>query len=123
MKKKTTFKFMISVNMGNKVLAVEIGEVDSKAEAEVTFERIKGEDFSHLIGYNPPVTSVFGFDRADVITRAEEDGYSLTETDAEEVLSMMMNKGDVSIGISWDTVSYFIGEYCELNNIKQEIDI
>lgn len=66
--------------------------------------------------------TAFGFDTEDVITRAEEDGYDIDEDDAKEVLQMMLMKADIGIGVSWDTVSHFVREYCKLNDIEQKED-
>jgi hypothetical protein len=64
---------------------------------------IKLEDSKHA----------FGFDVNDVLQQAEDDEIEITEQEAEAVISLMRYKGDVSIGISWDTVSYFITRIVE----------
>jgi hypothetical protein len=44
----------------------------------------------------------------DVLHQAKEDGIELTEDEAEEILSDVINNHDASIGISWDTFSTYI---------------
>lgn len=62
--------------------------------------------------------SAFGFSIDDVITRAEENGYSLEESDAVAILERLLHKGDMSVGVSWDTIDTLIKEYCDLNDIE-----
>lgn len=46
----------------------------------------------------------------DVISRAEERGITLTETEANWVLDEMDHRQDASIGINWDTMDFYIDE-------------
>lgn len=57
--------------------------------------------------------TAFGFNVQDVMEQAETDGQEITEKDAIEILGLMNRKGDVSIGISWDTITYFTEIYLE----------
>jgi hypothetical protein len=62
-------------------------------------------------------TKAFGFNHDDVRQKHEEmreDDKDLPETltdkQCSDVLDYMLNKGDVSIGIGWDTVEFAIEE-------------
>jgi hypothetical protein len=41
----------------------------------------------------------------------EHDKYTINEQQAQDALERMINKHDASIGITWDTIEYYIGEY------------
>lgn len=67
--------------------------------------------------------SAFGFNADDVLTRAEDMGYELTAEDARPILERILSKGDMSSGISWYTLEFFIDEYCEEHGkVKTEDD-
>ena len=56
--------------------------------------------------------SVFGFHVEDVINYGKgEMDYIVSKKEAEEILDLLENKGDLSIGISWETLEYFIDKY------------
>lgn len=59
-------------------------------------------------------TSFAGWNVSDVLQIAEEDnGVVLTEEQAVGVLELMIRKADSSLGISHDTISYWVGVYLE----------
>lgn len=62
----------------------------------------------------------FGFGLIDVFEYAENemedengDGYEITREEAVQILERMNSKADVSIGISWETLEYFIQEFID----------
>lgn len=65
--------------------------------------------------------TVFGFSTLDVQEHADQLGYRLTKTSANEILAMLGRKGDLSTGISWETLSYFIEQYASENEIAKHL--
>lgn len=61
----------------------------------------------------PSEQVVCGWSVEDILVRAEDDEVELTKTEAREILDRIMHKADMSVGVNWDTISYFIREYCE----------
>ena len=62
-----------------------------------------------------PITA-FSFSVQDTIEYAKNEmniEVPLTNKIAEEILKIMANKADLSIGISWDTLEYYINLYFE----------
>ena len=51
----------------------------------------------------------------DVLGQAEDDEVTITKEQAQTVLYYLINKHDASIGINWDTISYWIGYVVEEN--------
>lgn len=47
----------------------------------------------------------------DFTWRAKDIGYEITEEKAQEALERMIEKHDCELGITWDTVDFFIEEY------------
>lgn len=81
-----------------------------------------GADGRLLLEIEPYEKSAFGFNAQDVIEHAEENGYGIDEDDADEILDRMLSKGDVSVGISWDTVLYFIEEHVKIEKEHKRIE-
>lgn len=71
--------------------------------------------------YDEDNPTAFGFNHEDILSQAEEDGIELTEDEAKDIVGLIRSKGDVEIGISWDTISYFINLFVEEKNKKQPI--
>jgi len=46
----------------------------------------------------------------DVIGRAEYRGIKITKEQAQEILDLMDRKQDATIGITWDTIDYYVDE-------------
>ena len=46
----------------------------------------------------------------DVICQADDIGEKLTDDEVEEVLYLLENKHDATLGISWETISFWIQE-------------
>ena len=55
----------------------------------------------------------------DVITQAREEGKLCTDEQAAEVLEKMDSHKDSSVGMTWDTISYFLSEM-ELPDLPEE---
>ena len=51
----------------------------------------------------------------------EHDTYTINEEQAQDALERMINKHDASIGITWDTIEYYICEYGTLKESQDEI--
>ena len=49
----------------------------------------------------------------DVLGRAKELGYTCSREQAGEMVDMMDNKQDCSLGITWDTIDCYLAEYCQ----------
>ena len=49
----------------------------------------------------------------DILHQANEDGFELTEDEAQEVLWGVINDADASIGVNWDVISFAIEEFAE----------
>jgi hypothetical protein len=49
----------------------------------------------------------------DVRTQAENDGIILSKKEISNVLSLMENGHDATIGINWDTISFYIQKIIE----------
>jgi len=54
-------------------------------------------------------------------TEYEHDKYTINEEQAQEALERMIRKHDACIGITWDTIEYYIGEYGTLKESQDEI--
>jgi len=54
----------------------------------------------------------------DVIYRAEENGVTLTEEEAIEILYRVDRRWDANVGISWDIFDIFIDDVVEERNAK-----
>lgn len=67
--------------------------------------------------------SAFGFDVGDAIEHAAQYGYTIDEEAGKQIIGRLCSKGDLGAGVSWDTLLYYIEEYCENNNIeKKEVE-
>ena len=49
----------------------------------------------------------------DVLSRAKELGYTCSQEQAREIIDLMDNKQDCSMGITWDTIDCYLAEYCK----------
>ncbi len=49
----------------------------------------------------------------DVIQTAKEKGVELTDRQISDVLSLMQDKHDATIGMNWDVIGYLIDEVLE----------
>jgi len=47
----------------------------------------------------------------DMIQEAREEGWELSEDDAQAALEEMIDDHDANNGINWNTVSYYINKY------------
>jgi hypothetical protein len=47
----------------------------------------------------------------DVLLQAENAGFELTEDQADEILESLKDNHDANIGINWDVISFYIGDY------------
>lgn len=47
----------------------------------------------------------------DMIHMAKTEGWELSEDDAQEALEEMIDEHDCSVGITWETVSFYIDKY------------
>lgn len=62
--------------------------------------------------------TAFGFDVGDVLGQAKADKVKITKKDAKEIIKLICHKGDASIGVNWETITYFTGLY--LTEIKNK---
>jgi len=58
----------------------------------------------------------------DVIERAKEIGFEMMMEDAVTIIANIDRKADCTIGITWDTIDYFIGEWIEDNSFEVVIE-
>lgn len=49
----------------------------------------------------------------DFVDRATHIGYKCSDEQAQELLEQMIHKHDCTIGITWDTLDYYIQTYCK----------
>jgi hypothetical protein len=49
----------------------------------------------------------------DVLFKAEEMGYEITEESADDILGNIERHHDASIGINWDVIEYHIDSHIE----------
>jgi len=47
----------------------------------------------------------------DVLAIAEQNGFEITEDDAEEVLELIDQNHDANVGINWDVISYHLQNF------------
>lgn len=72
---------------------------------------IMKELIEHLQGYRPDQTvACLIWLEDDVKTKAKEMGVRLTKDQITSVLENVEHKKDASLGISWDTLEFWIGE-------------
>ncbi len=50
------------------------------------------------------------WNREDVLDRAQELGIEITDDAADALLEKMHMKGDASIGMTWDTIEFYLQE-------------
>lgn len=88
---------------------------DLYENTKVWLEELKSDDY----------IEAFGFGLIDVFDYAEKemedengDGYEITREEAVQILERMNSKADVSIGISWETLEYFIQEFLDNKTIN-----
>ena len=48
---------------------------------------------------------------SDVIGRAEQNAYILTDQQAREILQEILRMHDANIGVTWDTLDFYISDY------------
>lgn len=46
----------------------------------------------------------------DVLWRAKDQGVKITRKEASQVLELMLRKHDANMGISWETIDFWIDE-------------
>lgn len=46
----------------------------------------------------------------DVLGTADEMGVTITKKEASEVLWLLKNKHDAEVGVSWDTIKFWIND-------------
>ena len=49
----------------------------------------------------------------DVTQQAADRGIKISEDEAQEIIERMEDKHDCSIGITWDTIDYYLDMYLE----------
>lgn len=59
------------------------------------------------------VDEAYGFNVNDVMNIANKMDKPLTRVECREVLALMLNKADVSAGIAWYTIEYFIDQWSQ----------
>lgn len=61
--------------------------------------------------------SVYDFE-IRAIERTDEDAWKeyYDESKFQEALDMMIEKHDASVGINWDTIDYYLEEYCQVKH-------
>jgi len=47
----------------------------------------------------------------DILAQAENLDIELTEDQADEILESLEDNHDANIGINWDVISFYIGDY------------
>lgn len=60
--------------------------------------------------------------RPDIEERAKELGYNFTANDCDLILEDMEHHIDSGLGVSWETVKYYIDDYISENNLDQDPD-
>lgn len=105
-------------------MPIKIGTATGIEEAQLVFGRLENADFVRFFGIKPPVTEAYSFIKGDVFDRFETIAFDndlgemeLTDKDAYTILEMMSGKADISIGISWETLDYFIEKFLEYKGI------
>lgn len=72
------------------------------------------EDWEHIERYKQKIiddeTIMSPWSLEDVQQQAEDDGLLLSLNQQKRVLSLVSSKHDATIGINWDTISYWISE-------------
>lgn len=66
------------------------------------------DDYNELVKRGEAIQIVWLLD--DVFHQAREDGVELTVRQAKEVLQMLDREHDATVGVNWDTISYWIQE-------------
>lgn len=56
----------------------------------------------------------------DVQSLAADKGYTLTDEQAEEIISSVERRKDACYGISWDTIDYHLSEYISEHGIEED---
>lgn len=54
----------------------------------------------------------------DVVSRAADDGYKITDEQAAEILGEIIDDHDANIGINWNVISYHIDLYAEKHGLE-----
>ncbi len=64
----------------------------------------------HIIDPKEDIAIIWGYE--DVIGRAEEMDYKIpTKEEAIDILSVMKHKHDCTLGITWETIDYYLAEF------------
>lgn len=56
---------------------------------------------------------------ADIHGQAQKIGYVLSDQQAGVILERMIRKHDCTVGITWETLEYYIEAYAEINGLTQ----
>ena len=89
------------------VLAMGEFLTDRKAAFDAAMEHLKDVDY---IAWNTE----------DVLDQAEQDGRSISEEDARELLHKIVRKHDAGVGISWDTISEYLSDFPKAEQKENE---
>ena len=78
-----------------------------------TYSKIASEDYNkhHFVvkdGHIQEIRILWG--RDDVIGQTANNDVNLTDDEIDEVLYCLSIKHDATIGVSWDTIDFWIGE-------------
>ena len=72
------------------------------------------ELIKHLEGYDPEAVIAYDIWQVeDVLQQANDEGLVITKEQAEEVLEKMEHYKDANLGLTWDTISSYLGELKE----------
>jgi hypothetical protein len=61
--------------------------------------------------YEEKMVGAIRWSTDDMIHQAAQEGWQLSDGDAQAALEEMINDHDANYGITWDTVHYYINKY------------
>jgi len=99
---------------------VQLDHPEFQEENSTTWDMIEsGKLFIQELESDDDIEA-FGFAICDVIDYAENNLFDspieITREEAIQILDRMRCKADISIGVSWETLEYFIREFLENKN-------
>lgn len=105
------------------LVALEIEHPDFKEENSTGWDLVENTKTWLKELKDEDYVNTYGFSVEDVITYAEENLFNspieITKEEAIVILERMERKADLSIGISWDTLAYYINEFLENNSLEE----
>ena len=103
------------------VAAMEVDGIEFR-EAIVSLlpEHLQGAGRCLIVYNENEHVAAAGWSEQDVFSQAEDDGIEIDKAGAQWVLEMVNDKQDANLGISWGTITYWLGKAVEQGKAKKK---